>query len=190
MDIDDISPELRDEYNSKYKRAFDLLSKYAFIGGRGRIGNRERKHIEETIPLFTRCIEIWRGSWSAMWGLGKAHQALGHHRTALGWFERALKIEEGNSDVFREASLEALSLGEAEKALSYAKKACDLAPDNTGLHANLALALLLNKQEEEALKKIQETCERDPKDTVSKNVMALISDVLDGKRPYPEKIEG
>jgi tetratricopeptide (TPR) repeat protein len=186
----DISPELRDEYNKKYEKAFELLSEHAFIQGAGgrQPGPFGKKAIKEAISLLHRCLEIWRESWAAMWGVGKAHQALGNHRTALGWFERALKIEEGNPDVCREATIEGLSIGEAEKALTYAKKACALKPDDAGLHANCALALLLNKQGEAALSEINEVCKKNPEDHVSKNVRALISDVLSGKKPYPTKV--
>ncbi len=186
----DISPELRDEYNKKYERAFDLLQKHVFIQGSG--GNQPsflgKKRIKDAISLLHRCLEIWRDSWAAMWGIGKAHQALGNHRTALGWFERAMRIEESNPDVYREATIEGLSLGEAEKALTYAKKASKLKPDDAGLQANLALALLLNKQGDEALTEIQEACKRNPKDHVNKNVLELISDVVTGKKPYPDRI--
>lgn len=190
MQAPNISPELQKEYNSKYQKAFDLLSKHAFIqgAGRGKPGPFSKKAIKEAISLLHRCLEIWGESWAAMWGVGKAHQALSNHRTALGWFERALKIEESNPDVYREATIESLGIGEAEKALTYARKARELKPGDAGMQANLALALLLNKQGEEALIEIQEACKRNPDDHVSKNVLALISDVLSGKKPYPDKI--
>lgn len=190
MNEPDISPELQDEYNTKYERAFDLLSKHAFIQGAGgrQPGPFGKKRIKEAISLLQRCLEIWRNSWAAMWGIGKAHQALGYHRTALGWFERALRIEESNPDIYREATIEGLNLGEAEKALTYAMKARELKPDDVGLQANLALALLLNKRGDEAKTEIQEACKKNPEDRVSKNVLALISDVLAGKKPYPDKI--
>jgi tetratricopeptide (TPR) repeat protein len=185
-----IRPELRDEYNRKYEIAFDLLRKYAFIqhSHTKQPNFLARKHIKEAVSLLQRCLEIWRDSWAAMWGIGKAHQALGNHLAALGWFERAMRIEESNPDIYREATIEALSLGEEEKALTYAKKALELKPDDDGLQANLALALLLNRKGEEALNEINEACTRNPKDNVSKNVLEFISDVVTGKKPYPERI--
>jgi tetratricopeptide (TPR) repeat protein len=187
---DDISVDLRDEYNDKFEKAFDRLSKYALIHDscKSAPGSSAKKHLKEAVLLLGRCVEIWRESWNAMWGLGKAHQALGNHRTALGWFERALKIEKNNPDVFREATIESLGLGSAETALAYARAACDLVPDNAGLQANLALALLLNKRGEEALSTIRKACEMCPDDPVNKSVLAFVTDVIAGKRPYPTKI--
>jgi tetratricopeptide (TPR) repeat protein len=186
----DISPELRDEFNRNYEAAFEILSRHIFIQGSGRtrVGPLGKKQIKEAILMLQRSVEIWRGSWQSMWGLGKAHQALGNHLSALRWFEKALKIEETNPDVWREATIESLNLGEAEKALTFARKARELKPDDPGLHANLALALVLNKQGEEAMKEIQEACRQNPNDPVSKNVMEFIRDIVSGRKPYPEKI--
>jgi tetratricopeptide (TPR) repeat protein len=185
----DISPELQNEYNSKYQKAFDILSQHVFTQGASRLpGPFAKKDIKKAISLLHRCLEIWRESWAAMWGVGKAHQALGNHRTALGWFERALRIEQDNPDVYREATIESLSTGEAEKALNYATKARELKPEDAGLQSNRALALLLNKRGEEALTAIQEVRTKKPDDQVSKNVFALISDVVSGKKPYPTKV--
>lgn len=190
MILDDLSPQLRDEYNSKYQQAFEILKDHAFIhdARRGKVGFFSKRKLREAVLLFSRCIEIWRGAWSAMWGLGKAHQALGNHLTALGWFERALTIESGNPDVYREATIEALGLGKADRAMIYAQKARVLAPDNAGLQANFALALLLDKHGEKALETIREACRHAPDDPVSKNVLTYISNVMAGNQPYPDKI--
>jgi tetratricopeptide (TPR) repeat protein len=189
-DVNNIPPELADEFNQNFGVAFDLLKQYAFIqgSGKGSPGFMGKKRLKEAITMFGRCLEIYRGSWQSMWGIGKAHQALGNHLTALGWFERALKREDGNPDIWREATIESLGLGEAEKALTYAKNARELKPDDAGLQANLALALLLNKQGDEALGKIKEACQKNPADPVNKNVLAFIQDVVSGKKPYPDKI--
>jgi len=138
--------------------------------------------------MLTRCVEICPGAWNAMWGLGKARQALGEHVSALGWFERALTYEPGNPDICREATIEALGLGKAEKAVMHARKACEIMPDNAGLQANFALALLLNKQGNEALEMIQKACRSSPDDPVNRNVLAYISDIVAGNQPYPDTI--
>jgi tetratricopeptide (TPR) repeat protein len=189
-DRDEIPLGLRDEFNQNFGVAFDILRQFANIpvSGKESPGFMGKKRLKEAITMLGRCLEIHRGSWQSMWGLGKAHQALGNHLTALGWFERALKIEEGNPDVWREATIESLGLGEAEKALTYAKNARELKPDDAGLQANLALALLLNKKGDEALSNIKEAYQWNPDDSVNKNVLALIQEVVSGKKPYPDKI--
>ncbi|UCC11164.1 MAG: hypothetical protein JSW02_07335 [candidate division WOR-3 bacterium] len=188
--LDDLSPELRDEYNSNYEQAFEILKQYAFLqdSGKRSIGFIGMKKLREAVQLLSRCLEIWRGSWNAMWGLGKAHQASGNHLTALGWFERALVIQAEHPDIYREATIESLRLGKTDKALTYARKACELMPEDAGLQANLALSLLLDKQGETALVVIKEACLRAPNDPVNKHVLAFIEDVVTGKRHYPDKI--
>ncbi len=188
--VDDLSPELRDRYNSNYEQAFGILKQYAFVQGSGRrtIGFFGKKKLREAVQLLSRCLEIWRDSWNAMWGLGKAHQALGNHLTALGWFERALVIKSDHPDIYREATIESLRLGNADKALNYARTACELVPEDAGLQANLALSLLLDKKGEEALLVIKEACHRAPNDPVNTHVLAFIEDVVTGKRQYPDKI--
>jgi tetratricopeptide (TPR) repeat protein len=191
MQPEDISQPLREEYNRNYETAFDILSKHALIhkNSKGRLGFFGKKQLKKAVTLLSRCIEIWRDSWAAMWGLGKAHQALGHHNTALGWFERALKIETNNPDIYREASLEAMSLGNAEQALIYAKKAYNLTPEKPGLLSNMALALLLNKRGDEALKAAEKSCERAPDDEINKRVLKLVQDIVGGKQAYPDKFD-
>lgn len=190
MDADNIPPELADDFNKNFGAAFELLKQFAPIQGHGQVspGFMGKKRLKEAIAMLGRCLEIHRGSWQSMWGMGKAHQALGNHLTALGWFERALKLEEGNPDVWREATIESLGLGEAEKALTYANTARELKPDDAGLLANLALALLLNKRGDEALSTIREACRRNPEDPVNKNVLTFVQEVVSGKKPYPDKI--
>lgn len=189
-DVNSISPELRDEFNQNFGIAFDLLKQYAFIqdaskGGPGFIG---KKRLKEAVSGLQRCLEIHRNSWQSMWGMGKAHQALGNHLSALGWFERALKIEQTNPDLFREATIESLGLGEAEKALHYAQRTRELKSDDAGVQANLALALLLNKRGDDALNEIREACQRNPADPVNKNVLAFIQEIVSGRKPYPDRI--
>jgi tetratricopeptide (TPR) repeat protein len=188
--MNDLSPGLQDEYNRKYQQAFEILKEHTFIQGAGRdtVGFFGKKKLKEAVRLLTRCVEIVQDAWSAMWGIGKAHQALGNHLTALGWFERAVAIETGNPDVYREATIEAMGLGKAGKAVTYAQKACELVPDNAGLQANFALALLLDKKGERALETIKEACRRAPDDPVNKKVLTYINDVMVGIQPYPDRI--
>lgn len=188
--MEDLSAELQDEYNQNYQQAFEILNEHVFIQDRrpGNVGFFGKRALKKAIIMLTRCVEIWPGAWSAMWGLGKAMQALGDHVSALSWFERALVYESGNPDIYREATIEALGLGKAEKAVMYARKACDIMPDNAGLQANFALALLLNRQGTEALQTIQMACRSSPDDPVSKNVLAYISDIVAGNQPYPHTI--
>jgi tetratricopeptide (TPR) repeat protein len=189
-DVNNIPSELRDEFNQNFGIAFDFLKQYAFIQGAGKTdpGFRGKKRLKEAITRLQRCLEIHRGSWQSMWGIGKANQTLGNHLSALGWFERALKLQESNPDVFREATIESLGLGEAKKALAYATKALELKSDDPGLQANHALALLLNKRGDEALEEIEDACQKNPGDPVNKNVLAFIREVVSGEKPYPDRI--
>jgi len=188
--MEDLSAELRDEYNRNYQQAFEILQEHIFVHDRnpGKVGFFGKRALKKAIIMLTRCVEIWPGAWSAMWGLGKARQALGDHVSALAWFERALAYASGNPDMYREATIEALGLGKADKAVTYAQKACELMPENAGLQANFALALLLARQGVQALEMIQKACRGAPDDPVNKNVLAYVSDVVAGNQPYPDII--
>lgn len=185
-----LSPNLIDEYNRCHEKGFKLLSKCAIIqdSERRHHGSVDRNQIKEAISNLSRCVEIHPNAWSAMWGLGKAYQVLDSHDKSLYWFEEALKIEKNNSDVYREATLEALGLGNSEKAIIYSKEAMSLDRNNAGLTANYALALLLNRQGDEALKTIKKACELTPNDNVNRNVLSYIEEVINGRKEYPDKI--
>jgi tetratricopeptide (TPR) repeat protein len=191
MDIPhNLSPELINEYNKCHEKGFKVLEQYAKIQGfeRKKTGAADKNQIEKVISHLSRCIEIVPNAWSAMWGLGKAYQILDSHDKSLYWFEEALKIEKTNPDVYREATLEALKRGDAEKAIDYSKKAMNLAPHNAGLLANYALALLLNRQGNDALATIKKACKLDPKDTINKNVLSYIEEIINGHKNYPNTI--
>jgi tetratricopeptide (TPR) repeat protein len=177
------------EYTESYEQGWAFLREIL----RARSASSE-PHIAEQVcaqnamVLFRRCIEIEASSWPSMWGLGKAHQALGEHVESLKWMERALEKAPAQPDVLREASIEAMAVGEPEKAERYGRRALDVLPLNAGLWANCALALLMLRRGEEAKAAAEKACAIAPGDAISRNVFAKVNRVIAGEEGWPSKM--
>lgn len=177
-------------FNSLYNKGFELLNgKVAMNENYYKSLNLfEKFTVKKAIGIFKECLSIHPFSWQSHWAIGKAYQALGEDYNALEHFEKACEIEQSNVSISREATLQCLSLGLKEKALKYAQMAMDANPKDNGLYSNYALSLLINKKGEEALAVINKALEIDSDDTININVSNFINSILEGKKPYPEKI--
>ena len=80
-----------------------------------------------------------------------------------------------------------MRLGKSREAVDAARHAVALVPDNAGLKANLGLALLVHGDVEEALRTTKAALSAAPDDPITKNLLGLIEDVRDGKRPRPTR---
>ena len=158
------------------------------VSGARAASSAEAQKAEEARDHFSTCLVVMPQSWQCMWAMGKACQLLGEQRVALGWFERALMVERGNPDVFREAAAEALALGEAAKAVQYAEEAQRLRPVDAGLQANLALAYMLAGRDGAAVEAAERAHSENPADVKNKKVLALVVAVRDGQRKRPTSL--
>ena len=140
-----------------------------------------RKRLHEAALLFGEVLNIDPQNWPALWLLGKIHQRLADHNTALQYFNfiRAHEINPAHPDVTREASIAAMDSGNPE-AVGLAQAAVAINPTNAGLRANLALALLFSQRPAEALA-VAETALR-------ASIVAEIQEVLAGQRACPRHI--
>jgi tetratricopeptide (TPR) repeat protein len=177
---------MNDEFSAHYERAWSQLRAF-LVAPRPLTADQHAAALEARAD-FQRCLALVPDSWASMWGLGKVEQAMGEHDVALGWFEEASRTEARNSDIWREASLEAMAIGDRERALIYAQRAVDLSPNNAGLRSNLALALLLQGLDAEAHSAAASACRQHPGDLVSREVLELVEGVRAGNRPRPTHI--
>ena len=144
-----------------------------------------RRKLKQAISNFEQTLQINPTNWSSMWALGKIYQRLDDYATALNWFTKAHEINGANPDVTREAALCAMSLGDATAAMTFTSAAMTLNPNDAGLVANHALALLLDHQPERAKATAEQAVAVAPQDSVSKNVLRFINDVIERRKPYP-----
>ncbi len=190
MESQEFSPEQASEFNDAFQTGMGLLAGVIENprAARGLLGFFERKNCEKAVALFDRCLTINSGSWPAMWGQGKAHQALDQHPAALDWFEKALSLSKDNPDVPREACLEAMYLGIRIKAENFAREALKRNPKDPGLFSNLALALILCRELDRAIETAEKALKMAPDDNVCETVLRYAKDIKSGKVPQPDKI--
>jgi tetratricopeptide (TPR) repeat protein len=185
-----MTEEQHKQYNKAYTEAWDLAKSLIELEGvrRGSLSWSERRRAKRAIELFTGCLAIAPEAWPCMWTLGKLQQILNEDEAALGWFERAARIEPANVDVWREAFIQAGVLGHCRKSLIFAQKAVDLRPDDHGLLGNLAMALLLNRNGNEALAAAERACALKPDDQVNKGIYRFVRAVTELKTPWPRSL--
>jgi tetratricopeptide (TPR) repeat protein len=147
-----------------------------------------RRRLEDAIAQLREVVEINPENWAAMWLLGKVYQRLEDYDQGLQWFARAHRVNPDQPDVAREAAIAAMDLGRPEEGLPYCERAVESRPDDPGLRANLALALLFAGRPAEARTAAEDALRRDPDDEITAQIVRIIGDVLDGRRPCPRHI--
>jgi Flp pilus assembly protein TadD len=135
-----------------------------------------------------RAVAIQPRSWPAHWLIGKGCQALDDHPRACEAFRKANQLCGDNADVPRELCLECLQLGHFQEAVEVARQAVRIERSDPGLRANLALALLLVGDLDEALNQAEQASARNPKDEINRNLLGIIQEVKDGRRPKPRTL--
>lgn len=174
------------EHNDAYGRGVDLISPHLRSDGRAAPASAERD-LRQGIGYLNRALELAPDNWPALWGRGKAYQALLEHEAAYTSFRKAYDIHAQNPDVGRELSIECMELGRCAEALEVAQAAWQMQRDDAGLLGNLAVARLLNGQLDEALQNVEDALGLDPGDSINLTVKAIVQDVRTGRRPQPTR---
>jgi Flp pilus assembly protein TadD len=175
-------------FDDHYRAGWAILKRVALVGTNRQPQDSARRDAEQAVAHFRECLSLQPTSWACMWAIGKAKQAMGDHREALTWFERAAAIESENADIWREAAIAAGALGDATKAVQHAMAALKLKPDDAGLHANAALGFLLAGDDSEAERMPHRACELAPDDTVNRAVAEIVRSVRTGARKRPQSL--
>jgi tetratricopeptide (TPR) repeat protein len=177
------------EYTDAYERGCGLVNKHMTLHDREPTPSPAKEaEVREGIRLLRRAVAIQPKSWPAYWMIGKGHQALGEHPRACEAFREATRLCKENADVPRELCLECLHLGKFAEAVEAARLAVRVERSEPGLQANLALALLLVGDVDEALDQAEQAVARSPQDEINRNLLAVIREVKDGRRPQPKTL--
>jgi tetratricopeptide (TPR) repeat protein len=177
------------EYTEAYQKGCGLLDKHMTLHDR-EPGSSSAKDAEvrEGIQCLHRAVAIQPRSWPAWWMIGKGYQALDDHPRACEAFRQATRLCRENADVPRELCLECLHLGLFAEAVDAGRLAVRIKRSDPGLQANLALALLLAGDVDEALDQAEQAVAREPKDEINRNLLDVIRQVKDGRRPHPKTL--
>jgi Flp pilus assembly protein TadD len=177
------------EYTAVYQKGSDLVSKHITLHDREPAPAPTREaELREGIGLLQRAVALEPRSWPAHWLIGKGYQALDDHVRAYEAFRHAMRLCRSNADVPRELCLECLQLGKFAEAVEAARIAVRVEGSDPGLQANLALALLLSGDVDDALAQAEEAVARSPEDEISRNLLAVIEEVKDGRRRPPQTL--
>ena len=177
-------------FNQLFERAGSRVQNDLCADGRPdtRLGYFARRRFAKSETELREALKIHPESWSAMWFLGKIFQRRGDHKEARSWFRKAFEINSSDSDVCREAGLEALESGAYSDSIRFFKAALNSEPAYGGYNTNLALAYLLSGHIQSALREAHEAVNKDPSNTISKRVLSIIKEVEAGKRGRPRSM--
>lgn len=182
--------DINSRHTELYQQACKLTEGLLILGNDppGRLRRRDKKRLENAVALLVEVVELNPENWPAMWLLGKIYQRLGDYAAGLAWFSRAHRVNPDQPDVAREAAIAAMDLGRPDTAVGFCERAIETNPDDAGLHANLALALLFSQRPVEAQVVVHDALARDPADEITRNIAAIIQEVICGKRRCPRRV--
>jgi len=176
-----------DEHDRLYEEALALIEPHLPMNQPqdAELLDEHRAQLQRGVEMLRRVIAINPQNWPAMWVSGMALRRLSELAPAMQMFTSACQLSGDNPDVPREAAITAMELGHYADAVMYTEQAIDNNPADAGLVANLALAHLLNQNPTEARRAAAYAVEADPADEISRQILAMIEDVVSGKRPNP-----
>lgn len=107
--------------------------------------------LHRAVYLFKVVLHHYPSNASALWGLGKAYQALRLPQQALDCFEQTCELNDAavHLHALKEASVCALDLGQMDAATTYCRQAIAVCHDPSeiaGVHCNFAMTLALQNQ--------------------------------------------
>jgi tetratricopeptide repeat protein len=173
------------KHDALYKRATALLGFATRMVAPVRLSLMQKWRVRRGLGLLRKVLSIRPTSWTALWMMGKALQALGKHAEALDAFSRSYSINPRHPDVAREASISAMECSKYDEAQSFAEKAMQLRPEDPGLLANLALVMLLRQDPHAAKEQVERAYAADPQDRITRTIRQLVDEVIAGTRTCP-----
>jgi len=192
----EVGQQLTSVHNRVAKRGWDIVRGHLWLGA----GARRRRpnwlvrwRLHRAAKCFHRALTINPLGWQSLWALGKIHQRLRDDAAALHYFGRAFEIDAKQPDVASEAAVSAAYIGDGPAAVGYARAAAAARPGDSAILSNLALALLISGEARAARDTVREALRLGPRDSVTRNLAAVIEAVIAGTRPHPtsaQEIEG
>ena len=180
--------EICELHDAIYRRALDVLQTY-YQGGNSHTQivttPAGRDSLQRACEMFERVIAINPDNWSAMFGLGIAHNLLKEPEAAYLAFASAYRLRNCEPDVGRELMLVSMVLGKAEEALIISQHVVSMCPNDPGLWANHALALLMNSRVLEAVNAITCALRMDMDDPLSQAVYQVAKECEEARDPCP-----
>lgn len=187
MPLSVVAPTDEAEFNRMFTRATGRLESLVQTGGYSprSPSKADAFKLKRLCRELEACLAFAPDHWQSMVFLGKACQSLGEHHAALGWFEKAMTVEAGNSIILKEASLEAIHLRDIDKALEFSGAAVGVRPDDPVLLGNHAMNLLIAGRDEEARATITEALRIAPSDDFNARISDIIDGVIERERDRP-----
>lgn len=177
-----------EQQNSFFKQGGNLLMpNIELVGQNPPRDENARKQILQGIAYLDAVTTYNPKNWTAFWFKGKGYQALGDHKTSYREFKAAYVLQQTNPDVSRELAYACMQLGMGDEAIEVSLHAVTANPNNAGLYANLGLAYLIAGKNDSAKYAIEKSLKMDPRDKISQAALAMVQDVIDGRRPQPKK---
>lgn len=177
-----------EEINAIYQASCDKIIPYIRLedSNQGDPNSEEGKaSLIEGIKGFETVISFSPANWSAHWMIGKAQQALQQHESAYNAFLKAYRNSLTDENVMRELAIECLQTKRFQQAVHYCYVAMEFALEDYTLWPNMAVAQMFNGNLEESESWAKKSLVRLPGDVVATNVLRIIAEIRDGKRPQP-----
>lgn len=175
-------------FNSHFENGNRFSQGITIIKGtvNSKLGFWNKRKAKKAIKHYKECLKLIPNHWQTNWLIAKVYQAMSENEKALSHFEIAVKEEENNPDLPREASISAMDSGKVKLAVKYSLEAINREPNDAGLYCNHAVNLMVQGNDSEAINWIKKAIEMEPNDEINKHAFSLINDVANGQRKRPK----
>lgn len=175
-------------FNLNFEKGNKLSEGLTLIKGQSdsNLGFWKKRQARKAIKHYAECLKLLPNHWQTNWLIAKVYQVLSENEKALEHFEIAVKIENTNPNLPREASISAMDSGNLNLAVEYSKEAINRDKNDAGLYCNHAVNLMVLGIDDEAIIFIKKAIEMEPDDKINHNAYTLIKAVASGERRRPK----
>ena len=176
--------------NQVYVKSVSIIDEFINLADRqGKaLGFWGKRRLRKALRGLEGLVEQIPEHWNSWFFLGMGRRRLGEHESARDAFERAYRSNPGHKDLARELIGQHLKLGETKPAVELSRTLHEGYPDDISLQTNYAVALLLDAQLKRAAQVAKNAVERDPEDPINRNLVKVIDEIANGRRPQPRSL--
>lgn len=132
-------------------------------------------HLNESIALNQKAIEIDPTLAEAYFNLGLAHQMQGHPEKALAYYRKTLFYQAENPRAHNNMAVIYFKQGHISKAAETLKRGLLIIPEDIELHYNLAIILNRMGRKQEAIEELRHALQIDPQAVAVRNKLNDLS---------------
>lgn len=164
----------------KISRAKKLLSEYKSILSNESILNKAYSLIlnekeSEAINIIADFLIDNKNIWNGWFLLGWANRRLSNFSEAISALEKAISLNEKDTDTFNEIAICYMEMGDYTKSEKFLKKALSISPEDVKIISNMGIIELKKGNSDEAIRFFETVLVYEPNDSIARHYLDNIN---------------